>query len=222
MLLPLPDGWDEASVILAVFKESCRNVRNNRAESSTPMWSKLLGLLQSRVHRESNQLRTSAWLWHIFWETVKLLEMCSNEGWADLAGTATNWVIYKLIVERRKSIKGVGIKQKHVSVCSRGSHQRGSPSTHTVSIWNSLPRGVSMAVIAEPLESCQSWGCRRSFGLSRCQRGTAVFHQQFLSSSSSTEQAHKGHLEPGAPLARPFPQEQTQLLEADFVCLGKN
>lgn len=50
MLLPVPDGWDVASVILVVFKDSWRNVRNKRAESPTPMWSKLLGLVQTRVH----------------------------------------------------------------------------------------------------------------------------------------------------------------------------
>lgn len=40
MLLPVPDGWDPARVILEVFRDSWRNVRNNRAESPTPMWER--------------------------------------------------------------------------------------------------------------------------------------------------------------------------------------
>lgn len=56
MFLPVPDGWDVARVILVVFKGSWRSMRSNRAESPTPMWSKLLGLLQTRVHGE-NQLK---------------------------------------------------------------------------------------------------------------------------------------------------------------------
>lgn len=53
MLLPLPDGWDVPRVILVGLKDSWRNVRNNRAESPTPMWSKFWDFYRPGFTEES-------------------------------------------------------------------------------------------------------------------------------------------------------------------------
>lgn len=164
-----------------------------------------MGLLQTRVHREKNQLKNVSVALANILGNIKALG--NVQQWADLALAAINWIIYKLIVEGRKFIKRMEIKQKHGSFCPRGWSPEGLPRNTWFPYGSHCHRRVSMPVIPEAASELSELevqahplgSCSQAVPDCRCQRGTMIFHQQFLS-SNSIKQAQKGKPELGGPL----------------------